>query len=196
MRINFSRIQGFTLLELLVVVTLLAVLASVAILANDGVNEQATLDATKYEMTEIRKALLQFKRDVGALPNDLLQLGSYSVSAVTATGEIYSEWDQDTHRGWHGPYLSSGFEKDAWGTNYDVASLSCDTAAKECWCNVVGTDCQATADAIHTLQLNGDSARIISYGGNQQYEGVNSDPDKTCQKNNPQSDDIVFCLLK
>ena len=87
-------IQGFTLIELLVVVSLLAVLATVALIANEGVNEQAEIDATKYEMAELRKALLQFKRDVGAFPDDLLQLGSYSASAVAANGENYPEWDK------------------------------------------------------------------------------------------------------
>jgi prepilin-type N-terminal cleavage/methylation domain-containing protein len=189
-------IQGFTLLELLVVVTLLAILSSVALMSNDGTREQVEVDATKYEMAELRKALLQFKRDVGAFPNDLLQLGSYSASAVTANGDIYTEWDKDTHRGWNGPYLSAGFDKDAWNTPYAVASLSCDTASKECWCDATGSNCQELSDATHTLQLHGDSARIISNGSNKQYEGINLDIDKTCQKKNDASEDIVVCLLK
>jgi len=68
MRKPLSRIQGFTLLELLVVVTLMAIVATVALVANDGVQDEAAVDATKYEMAELRKALLQFRRDTGAFP--------------------------------------------------------------------------------------------------------------------------------
>lgn len=68
MRIQSARIQGFTLLELLVVVSLLAVLATAALLSNEGVNDQAELDVTKAEIAALRKALLQFRRDTGVLP--------------------------------------------------------------------------------------------------------------------------------
>lgn len=103
MRIKSQRINGFTLLELLVVVTLLAVLASVALLANDGVNDQAELDATRFEMAELRKALLQFRRDVGHFPATLSMLRS----CTTADDPECQVWDKDTHRGWNGPYLTN-----------------------------------------------------------------------------------------
>ena len=59
---------GFTLLELLAVVTLLAILATGALVAYDGTDEQARIDVTKMEMAELRNALLQFRRDTGAFP--------------------------------------------------------------------------------------------------------------------------------
>lgn len=61
--------QGFTLLELLVVLVLMAIVAGVAVLAYEDTNVQAELDATKYEMAELRKALLQFRRDTGVFPS-------------------------------------------------------------------------------------------------------------------------------
>lgn len=66
---------GFTLLELLTVIALLAVLAGVALMGYDGVQDQARLDATRFEIAELRKALLQFRRDSGS--NDLPGQGLY-----------------------------------------------------------------------------------------------------------------------
>ncbi len=57
---------GFTLLELLVVITLLAVLASAALLGYEGIQDQGRYDVARFEMAEIRKALLKFRRDSGA----------------------------------------------------------------------------------------------------------------------------------
>ncbi len=66
---------GFTLLELLAVIALMAVVAGTAVLAYDGVQDQGRQDATRFEMAEVRKALLQFRRDSGS--NDLPGQGAY-----------------------------------------------------------------------------------------------------------------------
>lgn len=63
-----SNMAGFTLLELLAVIVLLAILATGAMVAYDGIDEQGRIDVTKMEMSELRSALLQFRRDTGALP--------------------------------------------------------------------------------------------------------------------------------
>lgn len=145
MRIQFYRIQGFTLLELLVVVSLMAVLATVALLANEGVSDQAELDATKVEMAELRKALLQFRRDVGHFPDaagliaegERLALLSSCQSIDntkinTTAGVSYDDgcnvWNPDTHRGWHGPYVAAAGDKDAWGVAYRLADPASDVA--------------------------------------------------------------------
>ena len=57
---------GFTLLEILVVIALLAIIAGVIITAYGGVKDQGRADTAKFEMAEIRKALLQFRRDSGS----------------------------------------------------------------------------------------------------------------------------------
>ncbi len=57
---------GFTLLELLIVISLLGLISGMAILSLNDVSEQSRADATQFEMAEIRKALLQFRRDSGS----------------------------------------------------------------------------------------------------------------------------------
>lgn len=74
MRTTLYRIQGFTLIELLAVIALMAVVAVVAVMSYEDVDDQAQADVTKYEMAELRKALLQFRRDTGVFP----RTGSYS----------------------------------------------------------------------------------------------------------------------
>ena len=83
MQVQSKNNQGFTLLELLVVLTLMAIVAGVAVLAYEDTNVQAELDATKYEMAELRKAMLQFKRDTGVFPGQ----GDYDCGALVDEAE-------------------------------------------------------------------------------------------------------------
>ncbi len=214
-------IHGFTLLELLIVVSLLAVLATVALIANEGVYEQAEVDATKYEMAELRKALLQFRRDVGHFPDaagliaesDRLALLSSCQSIDntkinTTAGVSYDAgcevWNPDTHRGWNGPYLDNvGADfafKDAWYDPnkatpthvYLLKTPGLDSSPQTLWCKEDGTACQATLDAVYYVPDNG--ARVVSSGPNGADEGDNTT--NICEKHDAASDDIVLCLLK
>ena len=78
---------GFTLLELLVVIALLAIVAGVVITAYDGVKEQGRADATKFDMAELRKALLQFRRDSGS--NDFPTIGAYDCATLSNDAVIF-----------------------------------------------------------------------------------------------------------
>jgi prepilin-type N-terminal cleavage/methylation domain-containing protein len=59
---------GFTLLEMLVVVFILAVLAGSAMIVYDGIAEDAQIAVAQAEMAELKKALLRFRQDTGYLP--------------------------------------------------------------------------------------------------------------------------------
>ncbi len=72
-----SRNAGFTLLELLAVITLLGVLAGGALLAYEGVQEDGEETLARFELAEIRKALLQFRRDTRELPCRVYRAGDY-----------------------------------------------------------------------------------------------------------------------
>ncbi len=95
---------GFTLLELLVVVGILAVIAGVSIASFGETDEQAQIKAAKYEMEQIRRAIMRYRQDVGVLnqpasPADMEFL--YQQGAVDS-------WNIDYQTGWRGPYLTSG----------------------------------------------------------------------------------------
>ncbi len=122
--------HGFTLLELLVVVALLGLLASVALVAMDRTAVEAKDDLAGIEMNEIRKALRMFSRDVGhfplssVTPSDLrvgMLLECNSASDVACDGDgdgLPPQWDPDVKRGWNGPYMSSEGLLDPWGQQY------------------------------------------------------------------------------
>lgn len=80
-----SHIAGFTLLELLAVIALLAILSAAALVSFDGTDEQARLDVTKQEIAELRKALLQFRRDNRELPCRVYREGKYQPDDVGMT---------------------------------------------------------------------------------------------------------------
>lgn len=85
---------GFTLLELLVVITLVSVLASAAMIAYQGVQEQGRYDAARSEMAEIRKALLKFRRDSGT--NDFPGQGIYDCSELETVAKANDPSGSDT----------------------------------------------------------------------------------------------------
>ncbi|NQY86304.1 MAG: prepilin-type N-terminal cleavage/methylation domain-containing protein [Colwellia sp.] len=78
--------NGFTLMELLTVITLMAITATVAITSYDGVQDQSRYDVAKFEMTQIRKALIQFRQDSGT--NSFPAQGSYDCTDDVNGGSI------------------------------------------------------------------------------------------------------------
>lgn len=69
---------GFTLLELLAVIVLLAILATSALVAYDGTDDEARLNITRLEMVELQKALLNFRRDNREMPCQVFRPGKYN----------------------------------------------------------------------------------------------------------------------
>lgn len=106
--------RGFTLMELLVVIALLALLSVGALLSYDGVNEQANEQIARAEMANISKALKQYKRDVGSYPvRQHAADFTFLLADAFWDGASYDvlpeedKWDIDSARGWRGPYLEN-----------------------------------------------------------------------------------------
>jgi prepilin-type N-terminal cleavage/methylation domain-containing protein len=62
------RQAGFTLLELLMVIFILASVAGGVLVVYDGIAEDAQLAVARAEMAELKKALLRFRQDTGYFP--------------------------------------------------------------------------------------------------------------------------------
>jgi type II secretory pathway pseudopilin PulG len=119
-RSTLSCSAGFTLIEVVLIIILLGVLATVAVTRLDDATETAKFEQTRNEMQQLAYAIagnphansgdgrsdFGYVGDVGSIPGSLGDL-------VTNPG--YGTWD--------GPYVSSafdpdGFRKDAWGADY------------------------------------------------------------------------------
>jgi len=114
--------HGFTLMELVIVIVMIGVLATIATRKIGSSIETAKYEQTKHELDELAHAMVGnpelyasgartdfgYVGDIGALPPNL--------DALTQNPGSYSTWN--------GPYVissydSDGFKKDAWGTDYN-----------------------------------------------------------------------------
>ena len=96
--------QGFTLVEMLLVLVILATLAAIVYPKVMGRSEQARVTAAKTQIANFKTALDSFEVDTGKYPigrNGFMDLINQPRDVV----------------GWHGPYLES-IPQDPWGNAY------------------------------------------------------------------------------
>jgi len=70
---------GFTLLELLIVLSILAIIAAGVVVAYQNLDDDAGLDLARHEILEIKTAFLNFRRDTGYFPKQ----GPFSIFSIT-----------------------------------------------------------------------------------------------------------------
>jgi len=124
-----ARSSGFSLIEVIVVIAVISILASMAVPYAVQVIDQSRTDATRKEMEAIQKAILGdpalgtagFVGDMGRLPQAPAYLGQLNTQLPgqpnRSTGSL------GVQMGWWGPYINTGFDaqgylNDAWGTPY------------------------------------------------------------------------------
>ncbi len=125
--------SGFTLIELVMVIVVLGILATVAIPKFANMSESAKITATQKEMASLKRSIIGnpdiiaggqlidrgFEGDVGFVPSKLSDLAIKPDSVAT--------YNKLTRLGWNGPYMDSGegsYLKDAWNVDYVYQSLN------------------------------------------------------------------------
>lgn len=71
---SFALMRGFTLIEMLVVFSLLALLLSIAVPRYSGAAEKAALKAQAQNLATLRDAIDKFRADQGRYPAELAEL--------------------------------------------------------------------------------------------------------------------------
>lgn len=118
------RNHAFTLVELLVVITIIGILATIIIVSYAGVKEKARKSKARGEVSAFVVAVKMMKQDTGEYPN---HLNSFCEENIVGGGGFTTEYpvsdahvgllQQGTFSNWHGPYMEA-ITEDPWGNDY------------------------------------------------------------------------------
>jgi len=101
--------KGFTLIEMLIVIVVIAILALIVIPRLLGAGRKAKEAALRGDLHQLRNAIQQFEADLGDYPASLDQLVADKSAAPSGVGGTGLDLDS---AGYQGPYLSGGLPKD------------------------------------------------------------------------------------
>ena len=73
-RCGLRRSEGFTLIELIVVITIIVILAATVVVSVAGRSDQAKAERVKFDFASIMTACAMFKEDHGVWPESLDEL--------------------------------------------------------------------------------------------------------------------------
>ena len=118
-----SKQRGFTLIEILVVIAIIGVLATIILAAVGSAREKAAYAKARSELRQINLAMRLLYDDTGFYPSNLADQtnicydppGANEIAADNANAGIVANgrgW-----AGWNGPYMNVPIE-DPWGRSY------------------------------------------------------------------------------
>ena len=100
-----NKTAGFTLIEIMLVITMIGILAAVVIPRLTGRSEEARISAAQLQIENLGLALDAFELDNGRFP--AMEEGLDALFEKPAAIEK-----------WKGPYLKKRISRDPWGTPY------------------------------------------------------------------------------
>jgi general secretion pathway protein G len=101
------RPEGFTLMEVMLVLVILVILASTALLAFQGIQRRANINAAFTQVGALKTPLQAYQLSVGYFPSTAQGLQALRIRPADVPQE---KWD--------GPYLDSDVPLDPWGNPY------------------------------------------------------------------------------
>ncbi len=110
--------KGFTLIELMVVLSIIGLLSSIVFTSLNSAREKAKVAKAQTEIKQLESAINMLYNETGFYP------GMQSLSPCIQNPEIYLNTPEagvsatdGTFPSWRGPYMST-VPLDPWGTNY------------------------------------------------------------------------------
>lgn len=142
--------NGFTIVELLIVIVVIAILAAISIVAYTGIQNRANDSAVQSDLAAAAKALELYKTDKGSYPDSETKLGEMStIAPLKASKQSYTGgtlynytycWTSSTST-----YGLAAQSKS--GTAYYVTSSSGSVKVFSSWGTSVTTICPALGEA-------------------------------------------------
>lgn len=97
--VQLRRRSGFTLIEVLIVIVVIAVLAAIVVPRLLGAGKQAKESSLRAHLQELRNAVALFQAQCGVYPADLQDVTEKTFTALSTTGLTAADWN--------GPYLTT-----------------------------------------------------------------------------------------
>jgi prepilin-type N-terminal cleavage/methylation domain-containing protein len=99
---NRPKQQGFTLLELLIVVSVIAIIAGMSLMSYSNTRSDSEDRAVRVEMQQLQQAVIRYFSDQNTYDNGTT---ASSPSDISFLIDMTPSWDPDYRKGWRGPYL-------------------------------------------------------------------------------------------
>jgi prepilin-type N-terminal cleavage/methylation domain-containing protein len=151
--------RGFTMIELIVVVSAIAILASIAIPLAITMETRTRIQASEKEMHAVERALVAYYEDHGFFPADLdsLETGGYMAGNLGTEDHTTDAWFRDYR------YTPAALTASLVSDGPDFTASTADDITFSVSAGVVArTETRDEMETIHVALRNYESVRVIS----------------------------------
>ena len=122
--------RGFTLIEMLVVVVVIAILAAIVLPKFQDQSRRSKESALKSDLAQIRSSVATFQADTGYYPKALADLAASSAAGVSGAYDASGAAQTITATDWHGPYITGTIPNDPVSSSAFTYSVASPTVGK------------------------------------------------------------------